>query len=130
MKEYITIEDKQYRVTHSMAALAMYAELTGRKTIDEMSHVEKMSPKDLIAMMYCSMYMGEKLEKRELAINSPQELGMMIGVGTMQEYVRIFAKQMSAEIPAKAKDHRLSEDVKKKRQRWPRLKAWLSGGSQ
>lgn len=129
MKEYIIIEGKHYCVKHSMAALAMYAELTGRKTVDEMSHVERMSPDDLITMMYCAIYMGEKLEERELDIPTPHKLGMMIDVRTMQVYVQIFAKQMSADIPTKNVRQNVPDDVKKKRQRWPRLRGWLSGGS-
>lgn len=127
MKEYITVEDKQYRVTHSMAAISMFAELTGRKTIDKIADMAEMSPNDLLTMMFCSIYMGEKLEKRELDFESPQDLGMVVGVGLMQDYVQIFARQMKADIPVKPGK---KDDVKKKRQRWPRLKAWLSGGSQ
>lgn len=127
MKEYITIEDKQYRVTHSMAAISMFAELTGRKTIDKIADMAEMSPNDLLTMMFCSIYMGEKLEKRELDFESPQDLGMVVGVGLMQDYVQIFARQMKADIPVKPGK---KDDVKKKRQRWPRLKAWLSGDSQ
>lgn len=128
MKEYITIEDKQYRVTHSMAAISMFAELTGRKTIDKIADMAEMSPNDLLTMMFCAIYMGEKLEKRGLKFESPQDLGMVVGVGLMQDYVQIFARQMKADIPAKP--GKKGDDVKKKRQRWPRLKAWLSGDSQ
>jgi hypothetical protein len=117
--EYINIEGKDYRVSHSFATLSMFSQLTGRKTLEQMERFEGMSPDDLMAMMYCAIYMGEKLDGRVLEIETPQQLGMLVGIGTMQIYAQIFARQMRADIPEK---NTAGNEVKKKIPFWRRLR--------
>lgn len=117
--EYIQIEDRDYRVSHSFATLTMFSQLTGRKTLEQMSELDAMSADDLLTMMYCAIYMGEKLDGKVLEIATPQELGMKIGIGTMQLYVQIFARQMRADIP---QPKPTTKEVKKKIPFWRRLR--------
>ena len=117
--EYINIGGKDYRVSHSFATLSMFSQFTGRKTLEQMERFEGMSPDDLMAMMYCAIYMGEKLDGRVLEIETPQQLGMLVGIGTMQTYAQIFARQMRADIPEK---NTSGNEVKKKIPFWRRLR--------
>lgn len=117
--EYINIEGRDYRVSHSFATLSMFSQLTGRTTLEQMERFEGMSPDDLMAMMYCAIYMGEKLDGRVLEIETPQQLGMLVGIGTMQTYAQIFARQMRADIPEK---NTTGNEVKKKIPFWRRLR--------
>lgn len=117
--EYINIEGKDYRVSHSFATLSMFSQLTGRKTLEEMEKFDGMSADDLMTMMYCAIYMGEKLDGRILEIDTPQQLGMLVGIGTMQTYAQIFARQMRADIPEKKTT---TKEVKKKIPFWRRLR--------
>lgn len=120
MADYITIDNRQYRVSHNFSALSMFAELTGRRTLDQMSNMEGMSPQDLLTMMYCSIYNGEQLEGRTLEIESPVKLGLLVDIGTMQTYVGIFAKQMNSGLK---KDRvEMGDEVKKKTSFWRRLR--------
>ena len=117
--EYINIEGKDYRVSHSFATLSMFSQLTGRQTLEQMENFNSMSPDDLMAMMYCSIYFGEKLDGRELELESPQQLGMLVGIGTIQTYAQIFARQMRADLPESKTP---AKEVKKKIPFWRRLK--------
>lgn len=116
--EYITIEGQKYRVSHNFATLEMFSQMTGRTTLEQMSELDRMSPGDLLTMMFCAIYMGEKKDGREFGMESPQELGLCVGVGDMQEYVQIFARQMRSDI----KPERVSTEVKKKIPFWRRLR--------
>lgn len=116
--EYIRIEDRDYRVSHSFATLTMFSQMTGRKTLEQMSEISNMSPDDLLTMMFCALYMGEKMDGRQLEVDTPQQLGMHIGIGQMQEYVQIFARQMRADIP----QSKTTGEVKKKIPFWRRLR--------
>lgn len=117
--EYINIEGKDYRVLHCYGAISMFSQLTGRKTLEEMENFGNMSADDLMTMMYCAIYMGEKKDKRVLEIETPQELGLMVDMGTMQTYAQIFARQMRADIPEK---NTTGKEVKKKIPFWRRLR--------
>ena len=116
--EYIIIEEKKYRVSHSFATLTMFSNLTGRKTLEQMGELNTISTEELLTMMFCALTIGEKLDGRKLEYESVQELGMVVGIGHMQDYVQIFARQMRAEIPQKKN----STEVKKKRPFWRRLR--------
>ena len=117
--DYIKLHDRQYAISHCYSAMVMFSEMTGRQTMEQMADMGKMSPNELLTMMFCAMYMGEKAEKRELDIETPQALGLLVGIGDMQEYVQIFAKQMRADIPAQK---RSAGEVKKKKPFWQRLR--------
>lgn len=120
MADYITIDNRQYRVLHNFIAISMFAELTGRRTLDQISNMEDMTPQDILTMMYCSIYNGEEYEKRTLEIESPMKLGLLVDMATMQEYVKIFAKQMNSGLK---KDRvEMGEEVKKKTSFWRRLR--------
>lgn len=119
MADYINIEGKDYRVSHSFAALTMFAELTGRKTLEQMTNLQNLSPQDLQTMMYCALLYGELSDKRKLSFTSPDELGAVISIAHVQEYVKIFAKQMTSTIPHQAGK---GTEVKKKMSFWRRLK--------
>ena len=116
--EYISIEEKEYRVSHSFATLTMFSSLTGRKTLEQMGELNQMSSEDLLIMMFCALTMGEKLDGKKLEFESAQDLGMVVGIGHMQEYVQIFARQMRADIP----QQKNTKEVKKKIPFWRRLK--------
>jgi len=121
MADYIKINDRQYRVKHSFAAMAMFAEMTGRNTLGQMCELDKMTPKDIIAMMYCAIYCGEKLEKRELEMESPTELGLHVGIDQMVAYIKIFTKQMNTNL--NGDDVAVPQgEVKKKTSLWQRLR--------
>lgn len=118
--DYIKIDSRQYRVKHSYLTFAMFAELTGRGTIEQMGDLSKMTPHELLTMMYCSLYVGAKVDKVEFDFASPDELGLVVGIADMQDYVQVFAKQVKADIPAQ--QHVNTEEVKKKRPFWRSLK--------
>ena len=118
--DYITINSRQYRVKHSYLTFAMFAEITGRGTIEQMGDLSKMSPNELLTMMYCSLYVGAKIDKVEFDFEAPQDLGLVVGIADMQEYVQIFAKQVKADIPEQK--HINTEEVKKKRPFWRSLR--------
>ena len=120
MADYITIDNRQYRVCHNYYAFSMFAELTGKKTLEEMSDITHMSPQDLITMMYCAIYNGEELDGRTLDITSPSKLGIMVDMPTMQLYVRLFAKQVSTGI--KESQVQTGDGVKKKTSFWMKLR--------
>ena len=117
--DYIKVNDRQFAVSHCFAAMTMFSEMTGRRTLEQMADFEEMTPNELLTMMFCAIYMGEKAEGRELDVETPQALGLLVGIGDMQEYVQIFAKQMRADIPAPKKT---TTEVKKKIPFWRRLK--------
>lgn len=119
MKEYITINEQSYRVSHSFATLAKFSEMTGRSSLEQMSELGTMSPNDLLTMFYCAIYIGEKIDGKQLQLKSPEELGMMVGIPTIQEYVKIFAKQMRAELPVSENG---DAEVKKKKHRFLSLR--------
>ena len=115
--DYIKIQDRQYAVSHCFSAMTMFSEMTGRKTLEQMADLGDMSPNELLTMMFCAIYMGEKVEGREFEVETPQALGLLVGVGHMQEYVQIFAKQMRADIPVQKSS---TPEVKKKSPFWRR----------
>lgn len=119
MADYINIEGRELRVSHSFAVLTMFAELTGRKTLEQMTNLQNISPQDLQTMMYCALLYGEMADGRKLEYTNAEELGAVITIAHMQEYVKIFAKQMSSAIPQEAKK---SAEVKKKTSFWRRLR--------
>lgn len=124
MADYIKINDRQYRVSHCFEALSMFAELTGRNTLEQMCQLDGMTPNDIKTMMFCAVYSGEKLEGRELDIKSPTELGLLVGIADMSEYVKIFAKQMNTGLKKDqvASPQAQEVEVKKKKSLWQRLK--------
>lgn len=117
--DYLKLNNRQYAVSHCFAAMTMFSEMTGRRTLEQMADLGEMTPNELLTMMYCAIYMGEKAEGRELDVENPQALGLLVGIGDVQDYVQIFAKQMRADIPA---HNRSAKDVKKKTPFWRRLK--------
>lgn len=117
--DYLKLNNRQYAVSHCFAAMTMFAEMSGKRTLEQMADLGEMTPNELLTMMYCAMYMGEKAEGRELDVENPQALGLLVGIGDVQEYVQIFAKQMKADIPAQKKS---ANEVKKKIPFWRRLK--------
>lgn len=120
MADYITLENRKYRVLHNFAAISMFAELTGRRTLHQISNMEDMTPQDILTMMYCSIYNGEEYENRTLKIESPMKLGLLVDMETMQTYVGIFAKQMNTGLK---KDRvEMGDEVKKKTSFWRRLR--------
>lgn len=121
MAEYITIQDRQYRVSHSFGAMAMFAKTTGRKTLEQIGGMGDFSPDDLMTMFFCSLWAGEKLEGRDLDIESPSKLALMVDMPTVTEYVKLFTKQMNSGVQ-KEDAKNTTEDVKKKTSFWKRLR--------
>lgn len=121
MAEYITIQNRQYRVSHSFGAIAMYSKATGRKTLEQIGDMSSFSPDDLMTMFYCSLWAGESLEERELDIESPSKLALMVDMPTVMEYVKLFTKQMNSGVQKEDVKH-TTEDVKKKTSFWKRLR--------
>lgn len=121
MADYITIQDRQYRVSHAYAAIEMFAKATGRKTLEQIGDMSSFSPGDLMTMFYCSLWAGESLDKREFDIKSPSELALLVDMPTVTEYVKLFAKQMGSGLQKEdVKD--VAEGVKKKTSFWKRLR--------
>lgn len=119
--EYITIQDRQYRVSHSWAAIQMFCKATGRKTLEQVSDMTNFSPDDLMSMFYCSIWAGEKLDGREVDIESPSQLSLIVDMSTVTEYVKLFTKQMNSEMK-KEDVAPTTTEVKKKRSFWMKLR--------
>lgn len=117
--DYLNLNNRQYAVSHCFSAMTMFSEMTGRRTLEQMADLGEMTPNELLTMMYCAMYMGEKAEGRELDVENPQALGLLVGVGDVQNYVQIFAKQMRADIPT---HNKTATEEKKKTPFWRKLR--------
>lgn len=115
MKEFIEIGGKKYRAHICWNAVLMYLKEKGVEDLTKFGEIYSMSAEDVLRLMFWSMFYGEEMEGRELPIKSSHELGLMVSHKEVMEFVNIFAKQMTSQLPQQEEQTPAPEEVKKKR---------------
>lgn len=99
MKDYIDIGGKKVRVEANWNALTAFLSDTGRNTMEGLSDLASMKPSDIAPMMAACINEGERLDGRD-SVYTGQRIGEICGMTEMAQFLTIYAKQTSPQLPA------------------------------
>jgi hypothetical protein len=96
----ITLNDgRTFRVEVNWNALVHFLEASNRDDVRELSNLASLKPSDLAGLLAESINEGERLEGNDVKLTA-DEVGALVGFGTMAEFITIFTKQTSPKGPA------------------------------
>ena len=106
MKEFISIDGKEYRVVANWNAIRDYCYRKRVKNLQEIGNVLCFGLDGVLTMAQCCIKEGERLEGRELEFDEVG-LGAIMMPVDMTRFLEIYTRQTTANLPVK-------EDSKKK----------------
>jgi DNA phosphorothioation-dependent restriction protein DptG len=106
MKEFISIDGKEYRVVANWNAIRDYCYRKRVKNLQEIGNVLCFGLDGVLTMAHCCIKEGERLEGRELEFDEVG-LGAIMMPVDMTRFLEIYTRQTTANLPVK-------EDSKKK----------------
>ena len=98
MKQYITIQGKQYRVEANWRALTTYLAQKGKDTIEGLSDLASLSPTTLAPLMAACINEGERLDGRECAINGDW-VAENCSMPEISAFIAVYIAQTTPKVP-------------------------------
>ena len=98
MKQYITIQGKQYRVEANWRALTTYLAQKGKDTIEGLSDLASLSPTTLAPLMAACINEGERLDGRECASNGDW-VAENCSMPEISAFIAVYIAQTTPKVP-------------------------------
>ena len=110
-KDYITIAGNRYRVEVNWNALTAYLEARGTDSMEALANIGHLRASDIAPLLAACIEEGERLEGRTVKL-SALDIGAKVGLTEVSEFLNIYLKQSSPQIPAESQ--KPAEDETKK----------------
>jgi len=111
--DYLEIDGKNYRIEYNFNAIGDYLDRTG-KSLSDLMDFGSIKAKEMLMLIWCGVYEGERLEGRELEL-SVEDLGAILAPEDIHNAIDVMTKHMTPHTDGKAaKD----DGQQKKRIRW------------
>ena len=98
--DYITIAGICYRVEVNWNALTAYLENRGTDSMEALANIGHLRASDIAPLLAACIEEGERLEGRTVKLTA-LELGAKIGLTEVSEFLNIYLKQSSPQVPTK-----------------------------
>jgi hypothetical protein len=98
-KNYISIGGAQHRVEANWNAITSYLSERGKDTLEGLSDISKLPPSELAPLMAACINEGNRLDGNDARVTA-QWLGENCGMAQITEFVTVFCRQTSPQIPA------------------------------
>lgn len=98
--DYITIAGICYRVEVNWNALTAYLENRGTDSMEALANIGHLRASDIAPLLAACIEEGERLEGRTVKLTA-LELGAKIGLTEVSEFLNIYLKQSSPQVPKK-----------------------------
>lgn len=109
-KNYINIDDKNYRVEINWNAIADFSEMTGITNLAEFDNLQTLTPRQILTLLVACVREGERQDGRVLEMDE-KTFGGIMRPQHIGQFAAIYQSQVAVNIPSD------EEKVEKKKKR-------------
>lgn len=95
MDSITLLDGRTFRVEVNWNAIVAFLEASNRDDVRALADFSSLRPSDLAGLLAAGINEGERLEGRE-ANFSEKEIGALVDINTVAEFIRIFTRQTQA----------------------------------